>query len=424
MHTFSEIGFKKRPLKEILLFLMGLFSSMQILQFFGFAISTWLTVLTAGYLLLTQGFDFRKDLHLLAMFLFTLVTFAVSMLSDIPADYKSASTTSTLQWVLIFLICAYVRKEKTGNCADAFLKGLDISCMIQLLWCVLQMLLWYSAKKDLNSIVFRDLLHMSQQTSQYRKGVLACTGLHWHAANMIPVIFYAYFRFKNIFIKLLCFVIVYLTKNATALIAITGAVCLEFLIFAKRTLCDNRCSIRRKIAVYAVLFCGVFLLVSPILIPKVRETVQYLFTRIYQIKNPTQGNESSAVHFNYYKNLPYILKNIPPTELLFGSGIATSGYRFTQFFNQYDTSVWVVESDFVDAILSRGIVGMLLQYGLQLRLIWLAAKQKRTDIACFVTVLLAAGFIYDNQFLWVQLTIFLMYCSTFTHRTKENALKK
>lgn len=423
MHTFSEIGFKKRPPKEILLFLLGLFSSMQILQLFGFALSTWLTILTVGYLLLTQGFDFRKDWHLVLMAFFIIVTLAVSLLSTLPADYKKASVTNTIQWFLIFTICCYVRKENSSHCATAFLKGLDISCIIQLAWCVLQMAAWYSIKMDLNAKVFGNLLHMSTQTSQYRKGTLACSGLHWHAANLIPVLFYSYFRFKNVFVKLLCIAIVYLTKNATALIAVMGAVGLNFLIFTKQTLLDRHSSFKRKIAVYAILFCGAFLLISPILIPKVQETVQYLFQRIYQIQNPSLGNESSAVHFNYYRNLPQILRGIPLQEVLFGSGLNTSGYRFTQFFNQYASSVWVVESDFVDAVLSRGIVGMLLQYGLLIRLAWRSAMQKRTSLACFIIILLVCGFIYDNQFLWVQLSIFIMYCSTYTHSTKQDALK-
>lgn len=88
MEKFSEIGIRVRRPKEILLFLLGLFSTLQILQVGGFALSTWLTVLTAGYLLLTQGFSFRKDWLLLTTFLCIGITFAVSMLSDIPGAYK------------------------------------------------------------------------------------------------------------------------------------------------------------------------------------------------------------------------------------------------------------------------------------------------------------------------------------------------
>lgn len=412
MRAFSEIGFAKKPPKEVLLFLLGLFSTTQILQVAGFAVSTWMTVLTAGYLLLTHGFDFRKDIHLLILLLFTGITFAVSILADIPTGYKKASVISTLQWVLIFIICAYMRKDTDDSSTNTFFKGFDWSCKLQLGWCVLQMGAWYLLKTDLNAKVFGELLHMSSETSQYRKGVLACTGLHWHAANLIPVLVYTYFRYRSIFVKLLCLVIVYLTKNATALIAVGCALGLDLLVFIKHVLYDNRSSVLRKTAVYIILGCGGVLLISPILFPKLQEVVEYLLLRFYQIQNPSLGNESSAVHFNYYRNLPHILANIPLPEALFGSGIATSGYRFSSFYGQYPGEIWVVESDFVDAVLSRGIIGALIQYSLLLRIAWRMLQRKQTWISCILLILLFSGFIYDNQFLWVQLLEYLLYCKS------------
>lgn len=410
MRAFSNLGFTKKPPKEILLFLLGLFSTLQILQVAGFALSTWLTVLTAGYFLITHGFDFRKDLHLLAMAIFTCITFIVSMLADIPSDYKKASFTGTLQWILIFIICSYVRKENTDGCTKAFFTGFDWSCKVQLVWCVLQIGFWYILKSDINAELFGELLHMSSETSQYRKGILACTGLHWHAANLIPIIAYTYFRYRTFFVKVLCIVIVYFTKNATALIAITGAVGLDFLLFLKRNLVG---SLTKKTVLYIFAGCIGILLLSPVVFPKISETVNYLLQRFYQINHPSVGNESSAVHFNYYQNLPHILQNIPFDEALLGSGINTSGYRFSSFYGQYPDQIWVVESDFVDAVLSRGLIGMVLQYALLIRIACRAKNLKKTGITCLMVILLVCGFIYDNQFLWVQLTEFMLYCNVF-----------
>ena len=423
MGSFSELGFRVKPPKQTLLFLLGLFSTIQILQVAGFAVSTYLAVLTAGYLLLTQGFDFRRDWHLLGILFFTGVTFTVSMLSDLPAGYKTASLTATIQWGILFIICAYMRKETSDGALRAFARGFDWSCRLQLVWCILQMGAWYGLGTDLNAKVFGDWLGMQGQTSQYRQDVLACTGLHWHAANLIPVLVYTYFRYKNLFIKLLCLALTYLTKNATSLVALVSAVVLELLLFAKRTLCDRRCALSHRIAVYILLVLGGLLAVSPILLPKVAQTIEYLLLRVYQIWNPTVGNESSAVHFNYYKNLPYILQNIPLREVLFGSGIGTSGYRFSFFYQQYTNQIWSVESDFVDAVLSRGVVGMLLQYSLLLRIAWRMARRNRVWVGCVMLVLLVCGFIYDNQFPWVQLLGYLFYCSTYQKSfTKESKL--
>lgn len=420
MQKFSEIGIRVSRPKEILLFLLGLFSTLQILQLGGFALSTWLTVLTAGYLLLTQGFSFRKDWLLLTTLLCIGITFVVSMISDIPAAYKKASLMNTVQWGLIFVICAYMRREQSDASTASFFRGFDWSCKIQLIWCILQMAAYYGLGMDINAKLFGELLHMVSQTSQYRNGILACTGLHWHAANLIPVLIYVYFRYRNIFMKLLCFVIVYLTKNATAIVAIGLAVGLDALMFIKRTLVNRKCAVRHKVAAYIML--GVFgvVLISPILFPKLWEMVQYLLLRLYQIQNPTAGNESSAVHFNYYKNLPYILQNIPLREVLFGSGLNTSGYRFSFFFGQYADSIWTVESDFVNSALSRGIIGALLQYAFLFKTAWRTCRTKQSGLTAFIVVLLVSGLIYDNQFLWVQLLGFMLYCRSYQNQGENN----
>ena len=413
MVKFSNIAFRRPRPNELLLFLLGLFSTWQIIQFKGFALSTWLTVLTAGYLLITGRPSFRKDWLFMAILASMGLTLAISMVSSIPADYKKVAITGVIQWGLVFIICMYVRCENTDTSASAFIRGFEWSCKIQLFWCIVQMGAYYVLGLDINTQIFGNLLHTNNETSQYRNGILACTGLHWHAANLIPVLVYTYFRYKNLFVKLLCLVIVYLTKNATALIAIGGAMGLDLVMFAKRTLCDQHCAIRYKVAVYGML--GVFglLAVSPILLPKLWEVFQYLFQRIYQIWNPSYGNESSTVHFNYYRNLPYILRNIPVQEVLFGSGLNTSGYRFTQFFGQYAQSIWTVESDFVNAFLNKGILGGVLQYAFLCTLIGRLRKTRQTKTACFILVLIVSGFIYDNQFMWVLLLEYLLYCRTY-----------
>ena len=67
MRQLSPFGIRVRPPKETLLFLLGLVSTWQILEFAGFSLSTLLTLLTLGYLILTRGMDFRKDPLLLLL---------------------------------------------------------------------------------------------------------------------------------------------------------------------------------------------------------------------------------------------------------------------------------------------------------------------------------------------------------------------
>ena len=413
MVRFEDMAFRRPRTEEVLLFLLGLFSTWQIVQVAGFPVFTLLSVLTAGYFLLTRGFSIRKDFLLLATFAVMMVTLVVSQLSDLPAGYKKVSFTGTVLWFLVTIICFYVRRENTDSMSGVFLCGFDWSCRIQLAWSVLQMGAFYGLGMDINAKLFGELLHMSDLTSQYRGNILACTGLHWHAANLTPVLIYAYFRHRNIFVKGLCLIIVYLTKSATAIIAIVAAVGLDFLSFSKETVCDNRSSVSRKTTIYVVFGTIILLLVSPLVLPKIWETVEYLFLRIYQIWNPSLGNESSTVHFNYYRFLPNILKRIPIQEVFFGSGLNTSGYRFSYFYGQYAESVWTVESDFVNSILSRGVVGLLLQYGFLFVLLYRLCKTRHKEFSHIILVLIACGFIYDNQFIWVLMMEYMLYCRSY-----------
>lgn len=415
MARFEDMAFRRPRTEEVLLFLLGLFSTMQIVQIAGFPVFTLLSVLTAGYFVLTRGFYFRKDWLLLATFAAMVVTLVVSMVSDLPTDYKKVAFTGTILWFFVLFICCYVRRENTDHFASVFLRGFDWSCRIQLVWCILQMGAFYGLGIDINAKIFGDLLHMSDLTSQYRGDILACTGLHWHAANLTPVLIYAYFRNRNVFIKALCLVLVYLTKSATAIIAIVAAVGLDFLSFSKKTLCENRSAVSRKTTVYVVVGLIALLVVSPVLFPKVRETVEYLLLRIYQIWNPSYGNESSTVHFNYYRFLPNILKKIPIQEVFFGSGLNTSGHRFSYFYGQYAESVWTVESDFVNSILNKGVIGVFLQYGFLFVLFYRLRKTGLKNFSHIILVLIACGFIYDNQFIWVLLMEYILYCRSYQY---------
>jgi hypothetical protein len=296
--------------------------------------------------------------------------------------------------------------EPEDQAVGGFVRGFDWSCRVQLIWCALQMALYYGAGIELNDLVFAKVLGFSGETGQYRGGVLSCTGLHWHAANLIPVLLYTFFRHRSLFMKALCAVIVYFTKNATAVIALGLSVAVELVLYVRSV----RKHTNRKLSGLDIAVVVALVALSPLILSKLWEMARYLMLRFWQIQNPTPGNESSAVHVNYYRNLPEILSRIPGIMCLLGSGIGTSGHWFTRFYGQYPDMVWVVESDLVDGVLSKGIVGVALQYGLIVYTAFLAAKKKQWNTAMFLAVLMVSGFAYGNQFLWVQLLELMLYC--------------
>lgn len=410
MNRLSKLGFRVARADETLLFLLGLFSTWQIVQVAGFSVSTLLTVLVAGYLVFTREPAIRKDWLLFCLLISYAVTTVLSLFLEIPSGYKKTALINFIQWILVFVVVMYTTQHQSSQLASTFLRGFSWSCRIQLIWCFLQILLYKLTHVDLNQLIFKDLLSMVTEASQFRDGSLVCTGLHWHAANMIPILIFLYFSHSSVFIKLACIVAVYFTKNATAMIGIFICVGLDCLLFAKQTLIDRQGALKRKIAAYCMLAFSAFVVLAPIIFPKIWSMVEYLLLRLYQIQNPTEGNESSATHFAYYKYLPNILCNLSAPEILFGSGIHTSGYRFTQFLSQYPDLIWMVESDPVNLILSCGVVGFFLHYTLVLRTIHCLSKTANgKKYAWWMLILIPCGFVYNNQFLWVVLVEIMLY---------------
>jgi uncharacterized membrane protein YhaH (DUF805 family) len=228
---------------------------------------------------------------------------------------------------------------------------------------------------------------------------------------MIPIIVYYYFCRPSLAKKALSILVAVGSKNATGLIAVILCLGLDGALFVWKTLTDRRCSVPRKIAAWAMVAVWAMALLAPLVFPKVWELMQYLLLRLYQARNPSVGNESSAVHLSYYTLLPRILTNIPILEVIFGSGIGTSGYRFTYFNGQYPDKIWTVESDFTNILLSTGVIGLLLQVAFLVLLTGRLKKQGQTGWICVLLVLTVCGIVYSNQFLWVFLVELMLYCT-------------
>ena len=328
------------------------------------------------------------------------------------AKRKNAAVSGFVQRIAVLLTGLYAcRDDRSGG--DAFLKGFRWSCHVQIGWCLLQLVLFNTLGLDINSILFSG----SELTSHYRGGTLVCTGLHWHAANMIPIFVFYYFHRPKLWNKALAILVAIGTKNATGLIAVILCLGIDALLFFWRSL-TRQCSVPRKLAAWIMAAVCLLLLASPIVFPKVWELVEYLLLRLYQATNPSLGNESSAVHLSYYTLLPKILTHIPQWEVIFGSGIGTSGYRFTQFNGQYPDMIWTVESDFTNILLSTGVVGLVLHGCFLVLLTRRLLRQKQLGWICTLWVLAVCGFVYSNQFLWVFLVELMLY-STLNHPEKK-----
>ena len=138
------------------------------------------------------------------------------------------------------------------------------------------------------------------------------------------------------------------------------------------------------------------------------DKVVYLLQRIFGLVN---DHGSGDAHRRYYTEYFNVLDNSSIPQILFGYGIGCSGYPFTEMFGQYGNHAsWAVESDIMNILLSRGIFGFVLYYGM---LIFIAIKGFKISYKylCTTIILIIGGITYNIQFDWLFLiNILMLYC--------------
>ena len=72
--------------------------------------------------------------------------------------------------------------------------------------------------------------------------------------------------------------------------------------------------------------------------------------------------------------------------------------------------MWVVESDPVNELLSTGILGAIAHYSLLLvTMVRLRKAERGKHQYWMIPVLVAAGVLYNNQFIWVKMLEMMWY---------------
>ncbi len=400
-----------------LMLLLGFFSTIQVFEFFNVTIFTTLLIIIAVYFLVTKRIKVKGNSIFLVFIFVSLVTTVLTFINnDFDSRYQLNSINGFINYALVFLIYMLINGSSQ---TDSFLKGFKISCYIQVFWALVQFITSEFWCLDFNKIVFNDLLKMDGAYSTYRDGKAVCSGLHWHPANLIPVIVYLFLFNKSIILKVICIVVTYYTSSATMYIAL--ALCLVFSLckFFKNLLKDG-IKFGPKQMLILLLTIITLIFSSSFIFDKVINALTMLITRILQI-NSTIGGTSSAVHFSYYKSLSDIYLKNTLISKLFGVGIASSGIFFSKYYGQYNNILWVVESDFVNILLSQGIIGFILFYYI------IISKSLRTrkyniNVLLFIVILLICGITYNLQFYWVILLELILckhYSSIRMNQIKE-----
>lgn len=388
-----------------LIFLIGFFATVSVVRFAGFSLYIWLMLLVVLLLVFTGRIRFQFSLFSLLL-LSASATFILTIKTLSPA-YQDNSFKALFALLLTSTVGMSVFPCKPYR--DALFSGLLLSVKTQVIWIFLQTICWSAFRLDLNDLVFSQMLGMVENASQYKASGLVSTGLCWNAGGIAAGFFFFMIFEEKASWKMLALIAAVMTQSSTIMIGISLVLIASFIVsfFGKnRTYRLRRSSVLVVIATMCV-GCFVFILI-PDIKKAIDPIVSVLIDRVTALFGSADGADSSFVaHASYYINLPELMRNMDLQTLFFGYGNDCSGLPYTALTRQYWTlDSWMLESDYVNIILSQGILGITVWT------IWLcsaivSAKKKRNGrIALFFIVMIFGGFFYNLQsvlYYWVTL---------------------
>lgn len=396
--TFS----KNVDFETVLSYLLALFSTMQIISVFGVTVFNWLLMLFAVISVLRL---IENKLPIINNGIIPVVvaagisTFGGVIGNYLPDNYKAEGIKQFIWLLCICLVFFYLYSADTkAKKVSAYIAGFKLSCEIQIIWCVLQIISYYGFHQVLNDIVFNGIFHAGIEFTEHS---VVC-GLHWQRANLTPILVSYFFINSNIYIRILLFTIAVLSGSTTSQLLIVLCFLIVLVQYAKR----RRIKTKQIIAGVFVLAVIGYLTATGV-VSSVIGKIMIKFANITD--NDYLAGAASKVHVRYYTALPYIFSQLSPFSVLFGTGLNSSGYAFQRFVNQYvEYGVWGIECDVAGTLIERGILGFILFYRMLLRMVKKFLKDK-SKMAIIMVLIIIGGITYNVQFTWFMLFELVAY---------------
>lgn len=392
------------------IFALTFFSTFMLVQFGIFNLFWILQIIFfLVHIIMTKKLRITKNRTVILLYSVWIFSTLFCLESNIPMSYKKNSIIAIVFLIpTFFTISFYEVYLKSTEFVTSIKKALVLTCVIQLILCMAQFLLYNGFHIDLNQIVFRDVFHMVENPSQYKLGVYHPSGMCWHSAFMAPVVIIAFVVCDSFFIKVLAVADAVICNNATAMIGISVCLILSITFsivnFLKKT---NKTTRKRTLVTAALVGIGFMLVfVGTDAMSIVVEKVIDIYGRATGV---VYDGGSANAHIRYFTAYPNVVKNGSIEQFLFGYGTGNSGYTMSKLYGQYtELKSWVVETDVMNQLYSNGIVGFFFYYGF---LAYIAIKGYKLDYRYFILIvsIIIAGITYNIQFDWVLYLEFLLY---------------
>lgn len=340
------------------------------------------------------------------LFITLVLSTISSIFSYIPLSYKKFAVVMLVTFIPMYFFLGYIEHHiyKTEIIAKSIIKYMKIGFAIQLIYVLIQFIAAKVFGVDLNRILFCDLFHFMENPSFYRQGTYFPSGFTWHSAMLAPLYVLSLLLFKNVVIRCIIILDAFICGNSTSIIGV--AICCALLILD--WLFKNKDKRIRKTSIVLIMGIIIFGLLLGTRINLYSEVISRISYLVFRLLN-SNSDSSTQAHFSYYLLYPRALHNMGIIQTMFGTGYQTSGYSITFINGQYDTLAhWAVESDLIDILVSRGIIGFIVMYTF---MAMIAIKGYRINHKYMIAMIgiFIEGVGYNVQFEYVFLIEMVMY---------------
>ena len=415
MTKIRQLMSRKKTSGDILAYLLGLTSTIQIFEVFGITLFTIMTLICGGFIVLTRrrlyfgGKWFLVYFLSVAMSVLASVTLLPSYHIPREDDWIKYSVEGALITTMLYFAYVFLITDK-GKKRTLFFRGLYHSCVLQLFWSYFQYTFATVTGKNINQILFADILQMwSGNITQYKNGHIAISGLNVNAGLLPPILMFLYVYTSKKWIRVLLLLLFFISGSST--MALCGLMLLGISMFVKmKEMRSNGIRIRANYLVSsaAIGVAAATVIFQPNIYNRMYDIFSLLVSRLTSVRSANYLDGSTFAHARYFTSIPYILSNINPINALFGFGIRCGGVPFVKFFNQYPDLIYGTECDITLSLYGMGLVGLAVMYWL-LFCIVLKGKKLDSKYLVFIVPIILSGLFYSIQLNWVLLVEWMLF---------------
>lgn len=382
--------------KSLLIGLMGLTSSWAIIRFGSNSLFKIVVICFLFINLIGLNIKFKKancNPWFYLMYGIMAITFLLSNSMTIGAEWVKQEDIQFF-WMTAYVAFYLIASAFLDKQIEIYFKGFICGSLVQMVWVIVQYMMYTVAGLDINMQLFSNLYNRSY----IKEGGFGASGLAWHPSNLAVLLIVLFWAFDSWYWKLIVLMTAILSNNSTVIICVVTCIALNLLVDKKDKVKSIKVGRRTIVAALVAIFVVLALFIKTDLLSIAGNRVLFIYHRLF---GGYYDGGSTNAHIRYYTTIPSVIAHYPITKVLFGFGEGCSGYVMTNMIGQYSGSgAWALECDVVNILWNKGLLGFVLFYGWLFSIIkrgWrISHKYTYTIIAIIV-----GGIFYNIQYDWV-----------------------